>query len=124
MCSATKLGVIEALGRRAIAETFSRARVQPVRQAVALGLGQYSLEFKLKAVKLSQLKGVEVQAVANALEIHPFMLSRWRKEVRDGDLFCCIALTNPSEVIIVDGYSENGVDVREYALKTYRDESA
>lgn len=47
---------------------------------------QYSLEFKLKAVKLSQLKGVEVQAVADALEIHPFMLSRWRKEARDGML--------------------------------------
>ena len=44
------------------------------------------LEFKLKAVKLSQLKGVEVQAVADALEIHPFMLSRWRKEARDGVL--------------------------------------
>ena len=47
---------------------------------------RYSLEFKLKAVKLSQLKGVEVQAVADALEIHPFMLSRWRKAVRDGRL--------------------------------------
>ena len=47
---------------------------------------QYSLEFKLKAVKLSQLRGVEVQAVAEALEIHPFMLSRWRKEARDGVL--------------------------------------
>ena len=47
---------------------------------------RYSLEFKLKAVRLSQLKGVEVQAVAEALEIHPFMLSRWRKEARDGVL--------------------------------------
>ena len=47
---------------------------------------QYSLEFKLKAVKLSQLPGVEVQAVADALDIHPFMLSRWRKEARDGVL--------------------------------------
>ena len=45
---------------------------------------RYSLEFKLKAVKLSQLKGVDVQAVADALEIHPFMLSRWRKEAREG----------------------------------------
>jgi transposase len=32
------------------------------------------------------LKDVEVQAVADALEIHPFMLSRWRKEARDGVL--------------------------------------
>ena len=49
-------------------------------------VSRYSLEFKLKAVKLSQLKDVEVQAVADALEIHPFMLSRWRKEARDGVL--------------------------------------
>ncbi|MEQ1573236.1 MAG: transposase [Vicinamibacterales bacterium] len=47
---------------------------------------RYRLEFKLKAVKLSQLQGVEVQAVADALEIHPFMLSRWRKEAREGVL--------------------------------------
>ncbi len=55
-------------------------RVGPVK------VRRYSLEFKLKAVKLSQLKDVEVQAVADALEIHPFMLSRWRKEARDGVL--------------------------------------
>ena len=31
---------------------------------------------------------------------------------RDGDVLCCIALTNPSEVIIVDGSDvENGVQV-------------
>jgi transposase len=47
---------------------------------------RYSLEFKLKAVRLSELKGIEVRAVAEALEIHPFMLSRWRKEARDGVL--------------------------------------
>lgn len=45
---------------------------------------RYSVEFKLTAVKLSHMPGVEVQTVANALDIHPFMLSRWRKEVRDG----------------------------------------
>jgi transposase len=32
------------------------------------------------------MPGVEVQTVANALDIHPIMLSRWRKEVRDGAL--------------------------------------
>ena len=45
---------------------------------------RYSTEFKLTAVKLSHIPGVEVQTVANALDIHPFMLSRWRKEVREG----------------------------------------
>jgi transposase len=45
---------------------------------------RYTAEFKVKAVKLSELKGVQVQDVADALDIHPFMLSRWRKEVREG----------------------------------------
>jgi transposase-like protein len=47
---------------------------------------RYSAEFKLKAVKLSQIEGVQVQDVADALDIHPFMLSRWRKEAREGRL--------------------------------------
>ena len=47
---------------------------------------RYSLEFKLSAVRLSQLPEVQVQQVAEALDIHPFMLSRWRKQVRDGKL--------------------------------------
>lgn len=46
----------------------------------------YSLEFKLTAVRLSQQPGIQVQAVAVALDIHPFMLSKWRKQVRDGVL--------------------------------------
>jgi transposase len=47
---------------------------------------QYTREFKLTAVRLSQQPGLQVQAVAAALDLHPFMLSRWRKEVRDGVL--------------------------------------
>ena len=47
---------------------------------------RYSVEFKLTAVKLSGMPGVQVQTVADALDIHPFMLSRWRKEARDGVL--------------------------------------
>ena len=44
----------------------------------------YSEEFKATAVALSSLPNVLIQDVAEALDIHPFMLSRWRKEVRDG----------------------------------------
>ena len=47
---------------------------------------RYSAEFKLTAVRLSGMPGVHVQMVADALDIHPFMLSRWRKEARDGVL--------------------------------------
>lgn len=45
---------------------------------------KYSEEFKATAVKLSELPGVAVQDVAESLYIHPFMLSRWRKQVREG----------------------------------------
>ncbi len=47
-------------------------------------IGQYSNEFKVKAVRLTFLEGTQIQEVANALDIHPFMLSRWRKEYREG----------------------------------------
>jgi len=47
---------------------------------------RYGIAFKRTAVQLSQRPGVQVQAVAEALDIHPFMLSRWRKEFREGRL--------------------------------------
>jgi len=45
---------------------------------------QYTNEFGAKAVQLSLLEGVQVQEVAKTLDIHPMMLSRWRKEYREG----------------------------------------
>ena len=45
---------------------------------------RYSDEFKLTAVRLSQQAGIQVKTVAAALEIHPFMLSKWRKDARNG----------------------------------------
>jgi len=47
---------------------------------------RYSREFKVTAVKLATHPGIETQEVAAALNIHPFMLSRWKKEVREGKL--------------------------------------
>lgn len=55
-------------------------RIGPVK------INQYSLDFKLRAVQLSDQPGVLVKDVADSLCIHPFMLSRWRKQVRDGTL--------------------------------------
>jgi transposase len=55
---------------------------------------RYDNAFKVKAVKLSQLPGVQVKDVAESLDVHPFMLSKWRKEVRDG------VLTAEDEAII------------------------
>jgi len=47
---------------------------------------RYSDEFKLTAVRLSQQPGVQVKTVAAALAVHPFMLSKWRKDAREGRL--------------------------------------
>ena len=47
---------------------------------------KYSEEFKATAVRLSELPGVEIQDVAASLYIHPFMLSRWRKQAREGQI--------------------------------------
>ena len=47
-------------------------------------INRYGLEFKLKAVQLSDQPGVLIKDVAESLCVHPFMLSKWRKQVRDG----------------------------------------
>jgi transposase len=44
----------------------------------------YPVDFKIKAVQLSLRDDVSSKDVAQALDIHPLMLSRWRKEYREG----------------------------------------
>ena len=44
----------------------------------------YTKSFKMAAVRLAEYPGFQTQDVALALEIHPFMLSRWKKEHREG----------------------------------------
>lgn len=55
-------------------------RIGPVK------INSYGIEFKLRAVQMSSQAGVLVKDVAESLDIHPFMLSKWRKQVRDGEL--------------------------------------
>ena len=47
---------------------------------------QYTNEFKVKAVELTYLADVKIKDIADTLDIHPFMLSRWRKEYREGKI--------------------------------------
>ena len=47
---------------------------------------QYTNEFKVKAVQLTYLENIQVKQIAETFDIHPFMLSRWRKEYRDGKI--------------------------------------
>ena len=63
---------------------------------------KYSDEFKLAAVRLSHEPGIQVKTVAAALAIHPFMLSKWRKAVREGVLRAprLPRVTKPSRTVV------------------------
>jgi len=45
---------------------------------------RYTLEFKIQAVRLANHPEIQTQDVAHALDIHPFMLSKWKKDYREG----------------------------------------
>ncbi len=45
---------------------------------------RYDNQFKVEAVELAQQPEIQTQEVAARLGIHPFMLSRWKKEYREG----------------------------------------
>lgn len=45
---------------------------------------RYSESFKAEAVRLASQPDILVQDVAQSLDIHPFMLSRWKKQSREG----------------------------------------
>jgi mono/diheme cytochrome c family protein len=47
---------------------------------------RYTVEFKIQAVRLSLHPEIQTQDVAHALDIHAFMLSRWKKDYREGKL--------------------------------------
>lgn len=57
------------------------AKIKGVRK-----LYRYTAEFKVKAVKLSAAEGVQVKDVAESLDIHPWMLSKWRTQFARGEL--------------------------------------
>ena len=47
---------------------------------------RYTLELKIQAVRLANHPEIQTQDVAQALGIHPFMLSKWKKDYREGKL--------------------------------------
>lgn len=54
---------------------------------------RYTQSFKAEAVRLASQPSILVQDVAASLDIHPFMLSRWKKQVREG-----VIMTNKKPV--------------------------
>lgn len=62
---------------------------------------RYSDAFKAEAVRLASKPGILVQVVARSLDIHPFMLSRWKKQSREG-----LIMTNPDTQPVPELVSE------------------
>lgn len=62
---------------------------------------RYSDSFKAEAVRLASQPGIRVQDVALSLDIHPFMLSRWKKQCREG-----VIMVNPKSQTTPDLVSE------------------
>ncbi len=60
----------------------------------------YSLEFKQQAVLFASHPDIPVNEVANILDIHPFMLSRWKKEMKDKKLTGKNTLTIPKSALV------------------------
>ena len=46
----------------------------------------YNFQFKHTAVRVSNHPDIQANHVAQALEIHPIMLYRWRQEMRQGKI--------------------------------------
>ena len=45
---------------------------------------EYSIEFKIKVVELTNQLDVETAKIAEILNLHPAMIYRWRQEYREG----------------------------------------
>jgi len=47
---------------------------------------EYSKEFKVKIVQLTEQLDIQAAQIANVLDLHPMMVYRWRQEYREGKL--------------------------------------
>ena len=60
---------------------------------------RYTDAFKAEAVRLASQPGILVQDVAHSLDIHPFMLSRWKKQCREGVIMVKSELQSPPDLV-------------------------
>jgi transposase len=88
--------------------------LEGVSMAVPVGpkkVYRYTNEFKIQAVRLSLHPDIQTQDVAHALDIHPFMLSKWKKDYREGRLRPAAGQIQPKAL------RASGPDVEKRALQ-------
>jgi len=81
----------------------------------------YSYDFKCSAVAVANHTDIQTKDVAEALDIHPFMLARWKREMRDG-----VLKDNNRKTQAVTDLSEAKLRIRqlEKELKQVRNENS
>ena len=78
---------------------------------------EYSREFKVMVVKLTHLEEIKIKTLSECLGLHPLMVSRWRKEVRDGKL----VLDETRRVrMTLESSSKSGKSPKQAKTKTQR----
>ena len=75
---------------------------------------RYTIEFKIQAVRLASHPQIQTQDVAHALDIHPFMLSKWKKDYREGRLK---AVAGEASLRLPRALRHPGSDAEKRALK-------
>ena len=78
---------------------------------------EYSREFKVMVVRLTSLEGIQIKRVAECMDLHPLMVSRWRKEVRDGKL---VADETRRVRMTLESASKSGKKKKQAKTKTQR----
>jgi len=69
---------------------------------------EYSTEFKVRVVELTDQLDVKVTTIAEIMGLHPVMVYRWRQEYREGKLVEC-----PSRRISMTKSTKSKTDDRE-----------
>ena len=78
---------------------------------------EYSREFKVMVVRLTHLEGLKTKRLSDCLGLHPLMVSRWRKEVRDGKL---VADETRRVRMTLESASKSGKKTKQSRNKTQR----
>ncbi len=78
---------------------------------------EYSREFKVMVVRLTNLDEIKIKTLSDCLGLHPLMVSRWRKEVRDGKL---VADETRRVRMTLESASKSGKKTKQTKNKTQR----
>ena len=74
---------------------------------------EYSVEFKIRVVRLTLELNVQANEIAKVLKLHPIMIYRWRQEYREGKFIEVptrrISMTKKSETRVEEQHRDKKI---------------